>query len=278
MSDFPQTPTSKTPSSIWNRPIKLNFKDFFKALAKVSISTIGGRWDLAAKEFGDAVTSMGLKQEPSELAGYLLQRALSQATLDLLKEHLHDFAQKNESQLQELLEKIEAIIGDIEMELDESIFEKPRDLPILGPYQKQLTQWLKLRELTEHKPETIAARLPSYFVYALHQELGKHRDRYQPLVNSIKTEVSDAWTRERTWHAYRISLNREMDQPLFGDCFSLKQIFIWPNAYYVKKNKEFFEDHEVQPGKRKEERRVVKLKDELDDWLKQVSMAINTRT
>jgi uncharacterized protein YjbI with pentapeptide repeats len=260
-----------------NRPLNLDFKGFFWALTKASLNASLTKWDDAAKDLMDAVSAIGFEQRtPQQLAGLLLTRSISRATFGLLRDYLRDFPTELRDEFEEYCGSIEKEITELDIILDENFLERPREIALISVFQKKIIQWLVARNITEHKPESISARLPSYFVYALHQELRENNIDYTPLISLIKSSMSDAWRRERTWLAYELYFQRSLDAPVFGEGFGLKQIFIWPYAYYIRgktnterqiKSSIEIRDEEITPDREPEQRVALNLKETLDQWL-----------
>ena len=74
------------PVSVWNRPLKANFKDLFKALGKGVIDGAIGKWEGVAGDLVEASVAVGLAAEPGQTAWLLIYRSLDRAITRLLKD------------------------------------------------------------------------------------------------------------------------------------------------------------------------------------------------
>ncbi len=71
----------KKPTSLLNKPVKANFKDLFKGLAKFATHTLTFKWEDLPADGVESLAALNLVTEPSELAFELIQRALSNAVI-----------------------------------------------------------------------------------------------------------------------------------------------------------------------------------------------------
>src|SRR4051794_29178555 len=75
------------PISIWNKPLKTDFKALFKTLSKAALHAATGKWPDLAGDLTDAASAANLgPDQPAELAWLLIRRALAGALLELLKD------------------------------------------------------------------------------------------------------------------------------------------------------------------------------------------------
>ncbi|MFV8751343.1 pentapeptide repeat-containing protein [Nannocystaceae bacterium ST9] len=248
------------PKSVWTRPMKLNLGEFFTAFAKLGVDVVTTQWAEASKSLVDLAGSFGLARTPSELAGLLIQRAAMRAITELIEPYRADFPAVIYPGPPDFLNAI----AEEEFAIDERFLEHPRTLPIVGRLESLVEQWLGYVKLEGHVAKTIAARLPARFVYMLHRECIEHRAEYAPLFAELRSEFSDAWQRERSWEEYRHWFESELVGSVFGEDFSLPQIFQWPRAYYVEKPHAARAD---RVERAKEQRRVVQLRETIDEWL-----------
>src|SRR5215213_9887830 len=72
------------PVPVLFKPVKADFKDLFKALAKGVGHTATGKWIELGTDAVDALSAIGLATEPGELAFLLIRRSLTIAVFDLL--------------------------------------------------------------------------------------------------------------------------------------------------------------------------------------------------
>ncbi|UNU24312.1 pentapeptide repeat-containing protein [Microcoleus vaginatus] len=108
-----------------------------------------------------------------------------------------------------------------------------------------------------------------YFAAALHEEWGSRPKDYAVLQEKLDTPFTQANERLQAWLRYSTWLQKQVEEPMFGEAFSLKQVFVPLRAYYNRKvEKQKDEDLEERIGSSRQfERVVVELEAELEDWL-----------
>src|SRR6476659_3293320 len=74
----------KKPVSVFFKPVKADFKDLFKALAKGVGHTATGKWIELGADAVEALAALGLTTGPGELAFLLIRRSLTMAIFELL--------------------------------------------------------------------------------------------------------------------------------------------------------------------------------------------------
>ena len=117
--------------------------------------------------------------------------------------------------------------------------------------------------------EAISQRLPIYFATALHQEWGNHPKDYAVLKQKLDTPFTQANQRIQAWMRYQTWLQKQVEEPVFLEAFSLKQIYVPLRAYYKRKI-ETQPDEELAINIRdnqQQERVVIDLCKELETWL-----------
>jgi len=267
----------------WARPLTLNFKSFFSGVSKAITAATVQDWKKAGEAAKDLVSAIGIARSSQQFAGILLNRSMRRAIFDLLQDYRSDIQRElQEEQSARLAQQLDHDLETVRVSLDENFFDRPREIPLIPIFVQRLEQWLTSTGLTQHSPRAIAARLPSYFVYAMHCELRERRVDYSPVVQHIRTEVAEAWQRERTWQACRLRMERQLDEPMFGEGFGLRDIFLWPRGWFEKldpaENGSTGRDdlsaetsdpvrRSGSPHARVTERHVAMLKEALDAWL-----------
>ena len=165
-----------------------------------------------------------------------------------------------------IFEKIDASTLVEEVTVDHIFFDRPAELPFVIQITNLFQDFLEDLGLTRPTAEAIANRFPTYYVYALNIEWRENSKAYRPLTEAVDTPFSRASEREFAWSTYTSLLQRRTQESVFDEPFSLKQIFINLNAYYVEC---LACKTSLQEGA-KEGRRfvVISLREELLSWLK----------
>ncbi len=122
--------------------------------------------------------------------------------------------------------------------------------------------------MSEPSAKAIVARFPSYFTYALHQEWRRNAKAYGPLLEALDTPFAKASDREWAWTEYSAMLRRRIEEGVFDEPFSLKQIYVPLNATYVEEPAKHGLGDEMTRAGRSPRSVVVSLEAELDQWLK----------
>ncbi|MEH2199281.1 pentapeptide repeat-containing protein [Nostoc sp.] len=258
------------PVALWNKPIKADFKELFKSLGKVAIDGALGKWEEVAKGALDATAALGLADAPEEVAWLLIYRSLVEAIVSLVKGNQELLFEKpNESDLELLCDRLNDSLERIELRIDQDFFRRPKDLPILEAIKTAFADWLKYFSVNQAQALTISHRLPTYFVFALHEEWAKHPEKYASLKEELDTPFTQANEREQSWQRYLAWLQKQVEEPMLLEAFGLKQVYVPLHAYYKQKvageKSEEFERWVREDDKY--QRVVLDLETELEAWL-----------
>ncbi|MEG4861731.1 hypothetical protein QUB75_30860 [Microcoleus sp. K1-B6] len=257
----------KKPVSVLKKSIAVNFKDFSKALGKAGVDFAFGKWDSLAADGVDALGALGLAAGAEEIAWLFVCRSLFQAMKNLVDEKKELESEKFNFKL--LQTKINEALENSSLSINEKFFKHPEKDQILGVIQPAFTQWLIDSGLSEVEAKAISQRLPIYFAAALHEEWGSRPKDYAVLQEKLDTPFTQANERLQAWLRYSTWLQKQVEEPMFLEAFSLKQVFVPLRAYYNRKvEKQKDEDLEERIGSSRQfERVVVELEAELEDWL-----------
>jgi len=187
------------PQNIWKRQVKVNLRSLFSTLGKAALNGAFLQWD-----------------------------DLAESNADLLPQEVEKLP------LKELYRQITDFLEEPELILDQDFFEHPERLPIVAPIQAAFLRWLTTNNLISNSQEaqSLSNRLPAYFVLALQEQWKDKRDEYSLLLDEIDTPFNNAWKRERGWLHYRAWLQKQIDEPIFWETFSLKQIYVPLRGFY----------------------------------------------
>ncbi|MCX6681352.1 MAG: pentapeptide repeat-containing protein [Methanothrix sp.] len=261
------------PKSVFERSFQVDYKGLFKSLSKGVIHVAGGKLEEASIDATETLSSLGLKTEdPGELAFLLINRSMTEALLELVRECSSQQLIDEKKDPDAILEQFDFSSSASEVFIDRKFLDRPADMPFLKDVQSLLQKWLE--ELYLSKPsakpsaKAIADRLPSYFVYALNQEWRKNAKTYRPIIEALDTPFAKAGDREWAWSAYSALLQHRINEVIFDEPFSLRQMYVPLNAFYLEdesKGKE--QSEEMARIGRKRRRVVVSLGKEIEQWL-----------
>ncbi len=257
------------PQNIWKRQVKVNLRSLFSTLGKAALNGAFLQWDDLAENGVEVLDALGLSRTPGELAGLLISQSLMKAMKGLLKSNADLLPQEVEKlPLKELYHQITDFLEEPELILDQDFFEHPERLPIVAPIQAAFLRWLTTNNLITNSQEaqSLSNRLPAYFVLALQEQWKDKRDEYSLLLDEIDTPFNNAWKRERGWLHYRAWLQKQIDEPIFWETFSLKQIYVPLRGFYEEEEKKATPDTDYhrEPSFK---RIVIKLQEQLETWL-----------
>lgn len=129
---------AKKPVNVLFKPVKADFKDLFKALAKGIGHTATGKWVELGADAVEALAALGLATEPGELAFLLIRRSLTLAVFELVGDNASQLSDKTATDA-----LVESLDLSIEVSVDLKFLDRPEDLPILDSFKRLLSDWLK---------------------------------------------------------------------------------------------------------------------------------------
>jgi len=255
------------PVPVLQKSVTLNFKDFSKALGKVGIDVAFGKWDSIGGDGIDALAALGLSAGVAETAWLLVYRSLLQAMKTLVDEKTELESSKFNFKL--LQEQINVALKNSSLSINNDFFEHPEKASVIEIIQPPFAKWLQSSGLSEVEASAISHRLPIYFALALQDEWGKHSKEYGALKEKLDTPFTKADERARGWLRYLTWLQKQVEEPMFLEAFSLKQVFVPLRAYYERKV-ENQKDDDLEGrsvGSKQCQKVVVDLETELENWL-----------
>jgi len=235
------------------RPVKIeSYSAIFSSLVKTVLSGYKGDFVEAVISAMDLAAAFGLEGTEERLGWELVNNSVVQAIGDLLKENQSSLNKYDENGFNG---KIKALKYEKEIKVDNAFFKSPKNSEFVKDIQNSLREWFEIAHIEAHKAETMAARFPSFFVYALNVEWGKNPKKYERLLAQMTTPFSAQAIMEDDWNKYKAYLEMQTQESIFTEAFSLSQIYI-PLCAYHKENKE-----------NTEKTKVVNLHDAIDEWL-----------
>lgn len=153
-----------------------------------------------------------------------------------------------------------------EIAIDRNFFDRPGEFPVLDKFKVPFTQWLIGYGLANASAEAVAARLPSYFVFALNQEWRHRPELYAP-IREVDTPFTRAAELEQGWLSYSSWLQKQVDESLLNETFSLRQIYVPLRAFCEQKADKGQLSFLGPAPERRTMRIVVDAAAELDAWI-----------
>jgi len=257
------------PKGVFEKSFQVDYKGLFKSISKGIIHAASGNVAEAGIDATETLSSLGLKTEdPGELAFLLINRSLTKAVLELVNESSSQQLIDDKADPDAILEQIDFSSSSGEVLIDRKFFDRPAELPFLNEIQSLLQSWLECLGVANSGAKAIAGRLPSYFVYALIQEWRNNAKTYGPVIEALDTPFAIAGDREWAWSAYSALLQHRIDEGIFDEPFSLNQVYVPLNAFYLENDSSGkMQKEDMACADRKRKRIVVSLEKELEQWL-----------
>lgn len=271
----------KKPVSIWNKEINVEFRELFDALAKALLSASVGAFNSSITSLVDSVAAFKTVKDPGILTWLLIYRSISKAMFSLiednillLRESTSGFAAPefqravSKKSLKKIAYDIDYAIEAKDLTIDKNFFENPGEFLLMEDLKDTLADWLQNLGLNTAQALSITARFPAYFVFALNDEWRTRRDAYNAIVEALPTPFTKASEKELAWLQYYALLERRVNEPIFQDAVSLRQIFIPLRAFFEFKEKETYLDHQ-SPAKSEDKYKikVVDVMSDLENWI-----------
>ncbi|BAZ26559.1 pentapeptide repeat-containing protein [Kalymmatonema gypsitolerans NIES-4073] len=267
----------------------VNNKELIKSSLKLGGSIIA-KSDSFFDNLVDVGASIGLAKKPGELAWLLVVHSLTQAIDSLLKDYRKIYTQVITDTISVFSQGcLDRFLIDKELTIYPSFFDNPIESLILQSNKTPLdigkttyffeevktlfTDWLRSFNVNDTPLEIISSRLRTKFVYALAQELKENSDKYTRLEKELNVPFLQSTEQERkkelAWHLYSVWLEDQVEQRIFDEFFTLKDVYVPLRAYYKREIKgKNDDDAERQITKDKRyEQIVVELESELEAWL-----------
>ena len=264
------------PVSVWNRPLKIGFRDLFKSLGKVVIHAVACNWEKVAEDAVETISATSPENDPGQLAWVLIRRSLAQAMRDLVVENRELFVTiVKEDSLDPLLGRLDLSLEEMELRIDRDFFDHPHRLPVVDAVKAPFRQWLREFGLTDAQAGAVSSRVPAYFAFSLHDQWRNRPKDYAPLKEVLDTPFSAEVRREKGWLYYSAWLRKQIDEPMFYEAFSLGQVYIPLRGYYEDRTAESGGFQEAVGGdgrggrhRIKDVKRIVfDLEEHLNSWL-----------
>lgn len=264
------TLNAQNPEGIWHRKLKLDPKALFASVGKVLINLAAGRPIEAAAELPDVAASFGLSESDEDKAWLLVFRGFERAICDLLWEY---YRNKTDP-----LECIASLSWDmlksekLEFEINKSFFNDPTSHPISNDLRTLAMKWLTAGGLTEVDAANLSGRMPGLLPLGLHNEWKSNSGYYASVLEKLTSPFEGAIDRQLEWSRYSATLKYAVDEPVFDESFSLKQIYVPARAFYYRKINNASKDDGSFDGEginelRQTRQKVFWLDQEIKTWI-----------
>lgn len=191
-------------------------------LRKAAINTGSAQWVKAGLSLTEAAVNVGFEDDPGQTAWLLIHRALTRALAALVEEQKVRLLPESEKLFDQLADKIDLSLEESEIHIDASLFERPGELSLLSDVRKALEEWLIGAGLEEARAVSVSGRLKQYFVLGLAEEWSSSIKLYRLIGDHMASPFADAVDRSFAWQSYGSWLERQVDEPVSDEVFSLQ--------------------------------------------------------
>ena len=261
----------KKPISVWNKPLKVNFKDLFKAVGKLGVDAATGKWEGVAKDTVETLAAVGLgSNTPEEQAWALIYNALAQAVASVVGDS-RTLMRKLPENVEATIEVLDFSLEATELALSRDLFEYPERLAIVGAVRAPLRQFLEGMGVDEVQADSLSSRLPGYFAYALNREWRKNGSSYGEISTAIDTPFTKARERVQGWRLYRTWLQQKIQEPMLSEAFGLEDVYVPLRGYRREKRESDEEEFRRDASRGEYARVVVDIAEDLRRWLREAN-------
>jgi Pentapeptide repeats (8 copies) len=256
------------PTALRLRPVSVNGRDLFKSVGKAILDGALGKWDSVGGDVIEAAASLGLAKTPEEIAWMLIYRSLVQAMFNLMvsNRELIEECPQSTKDLGEWSDYLDQTLAAMDLKIGTDFYRAPKQLPIVEAIKAPFGRWLQDFGIQAEQAKSMSDRLPTYFVFALHEEWQQHPATYGRLKTETDSPFGPSTEQERAWERYWAWLQKQVEEPMFLEAFGLKQVYVPLNCYSVRKPKQSRES-EHRANRPQEQRIVGKLDEVLQEWL-----------
>lgn len=259
--------TLSQPKVFCRKPVQVNselFKNVFNVVKDLALQN----YTSLPKDFVDLFTGIKFQDDPAEKGWILVNRALRNAMVALALES-RELKTEDELVFDDLDKQVAEVFGSDSIVIEPDFFKYPKKLAVIEKIKPIYNEFLALCGLEETQARNIANRLPSYFVLALTEEWRKNVQEYKIILDALNSPLNEAESKELGWIHYSAWLQKQIDEPMFDESFSLSQVYVPLRAYYKEKIQERgrLVDVDREESQDKVKRVVVDLEKALDNWV-----------
>ncbi|MEM9488452.1 MAG: pentapeptide repeat-containing protein [Myxococcota bacterium] len=235
---------AKTPISALKKPLRPRWGGLFKSLTNGIGAGVTLQWHRLAGSVVDMSAALGLEASANERVGALILRALARAIAELVIDHQHELPKDLKDDTG--IDHLDALLDACEPEIDRTFLDQPSRIALPDQVAPLLADWFGTQGVRIGSREVLASRLRTYFVYALIAEWRRRPSDYEPIIEALDTPFAGAGEREYAWRHYAAGLAQQIDQPMFGESFGLRQVYVPLRATYqprlVRDERAVFQD------------------------------------
>ncbi|MCA1197060.1 AAA family ATPase [Sphingomonas sp. R647] len=162
-----------------------------------------------------------------------------------------------------------AIGSVIDLEIPNNFLSNPQDAEFFERLQPAVAKWLESINISSSDASNISSRLSGRFAVALADEWRERPSHYQGSLGAFKTPFDDASKFEKDQYSYRAYLSGLIEESVFDETFSLRQIMLPLRCTWEDVKKERKPNRPDADFLKKPEHLVGWLHDKVTDWILQ---------
>jgi len=241
-----------------NASSSINEIGLFKSVVNILKEVGTQNYINATAETVNSIESLQIEKSNGNIAWTLINRAMIKTVIDLLLEKIQYF-DEHDIETYEIDKQFNDLLGNADYTIDDTFFNKPHEVQFVQDAKNIIIDFYKLFELEEFEIRNILERFNSYFTYALINEYRQNYTQYLTLKDIVKTPFSDIEKRNLEWSNYNKWIEKQINETIFDETFSLNQIYIPLKAYYKEKYKDKNDEYQHI---------IVDIEKELTSWIK----------
>jgi len=241
-----------------NASSSINEIGLFKSVVNILKEVGTQNYINATAETVNSIESLQIEKSNGNIAWTLINRAMIKTVIDLLLEKIQYF-DEHDIETYEIDKQFNDLLGTADYTIDDTFFNKPHEVQFVQDAKNIIIDFYKLFELEEFEIRNILERFNSYFTYALINEYRQNYTQYLTLKDIVKTPFSDIEKRNLEWSNYNKWIEKQINETIFDETFSLNQIYIPLKAYYKEKYKDKNDEYQHI---------IVDIEKELTSWIK----------
>ena len=228
----------KKPVALLKREMTFDWKNIFIKSGKTVGNFFVKGVDGAALSAGDLLNDIGLKQQKEELAWLLVFQAMMSNLNTIINDSRDLFnALPSDEDKTKLGERLSLTLANPQYFIDNNFFDQPHNAQFIKDFIRPFRLWLETQGLNHAESQALSNRFKANLPLCLHNQWADNSELFAVLTQTLATPFSQANERQQQWRNYHLWLKTQINERMFGEAFSLNDVYIKPNAYYIVKNK-----------------------------------------
>lgn len=253
--------TIKKPTSLFLKKVEIKPKFLFEILSgtiKLGRGDLGEGIETIVNSFFDTEVI----NNPEEIAWELVFKSVMKSVYKLTHEVIinndgEDIKTENLN-LDEVEKEIIMIFDNEILEINNIFFDNPKENDLIKNILEFFGKFLRKINVEEADVNNLKSRFPRYYVSELANEWSNSRDKYREILRLVEeTPFEIAKSKEEEWFFYYESIRLDIEKSMFGETFSIKDIYVDLRGYYCDGLNDRGENKKI----------IIYVKEELKEWL-----------